>query len=1227
MKMNIEKNKLNKPYSDKGFNFVGLAYFILFLFSVILLLPTEVFAQQKVTARGTSTFRKVGIHRGNQVRTVFSNYGVIAQPGDQGPRGAWKFDSNGYVGDVSPLVGIQLPVKDYDMNDTINSKDTIHSVIITPVSRPGGGDYAPGGAFWGFEPIPGFANPSLDELGKGVAMSNLPETWPTQWPDFPTWNYTGEPIIVGGKDITPKVDWNGYFGRGQINADQESYFWMDDNPDEKMFVRHGFTPDTADLMRRGHGLQVSIRGLQWSNFLAQNVVFWLYNIKNDGHRTYDKAVFGTLVGTYVGAEGDEWNDDASFFDVRESITYTFDIEPGMGGKGYIRPSANSQWKPNPNQVGYIAYAFLESPGNGIDGVDNDGDNQKFSGSAKFFKQEDFASKTIKPNDKLILIDKDSFTRSSFTMPNDTVSVVSMGVKFFLEPNVTKLIEGDIDVQGNINKNSFDGIDNDLDGLIDENYIIHYRQYKKSPAGVVLIDTLNPIQYKDFAGNVGLSDPMVDERRDDGIDNDGDWNATIDDVGLDGKAGTGDQGEGDGVPTSGFQIDPQSGKLVDTGFPGEPNIDKTDVDESDQLGLTSFQYFVPANDVKMNDDEDMWRRLNPGYFDVPSSVIGNVATRGEDGDFMYGSGYFPLLPGRTERFSLALAYGDDLAGVIKTKQVAQLIYNANYNFPQPPDKPTLKVVPGDGQVTLYWDSKAENSVDPTTKEKDFEGYKIYKGTDPDFTDALLISDAEGQKVFLKPFKQFDLKNGITGLFSASSILYELTNGAPFNLGSDNGIVNSFVDKEVINGKTYYYALVAYDRGRSEKDIYPSENTHYISKDVSGKISTDKNTAVVIPNTPVLGYIPPESGKALDRVSGGSTVTPYFEVVDPTKVKNTTYEVTFVDSVVKGVDLAYAYSIKDLTSGEIVLNESRKLYPSNGEIFDGIRLSIDSSYQHPDSVKTNPQRSGWRINNTHGTETKFLKTVVQQWVDVSNNVYGDKPPIDYALVFSNNYADSSNDLSAILKFTLDIKTKLNFKAFDITEKANPKRVKFFYYEDPSAPYQDTLSTDDILVFSDEQGTKVSWQVIFVDSFTYIPKAGDTLLFSFFRPLSSKDKFNFTSKSARYSQESAKDSLFKVRAVPNPYVVTNVFEQPLPSTIRGRGERIINFINVPPKSKIHIYTSSGSHIQTLEHDGDLNDGTIVWDLRTKEGLDVAFGVYFYVVEVDGISDKKFGKLAIIK
>ena len=40
----------------------------------------------------------------------------------------------------------------------------------------------------------------------------------------------------------------------------------------------------------------------------------------------------------------------------------------------------------------------------------------------------------------------------------------------------------------------------------------------------------------------------------------------------------------------------------------------------------------------------------------------------------------------------------------------------------------------------------------------------------------------------------------------------------------------------------------------------------------------------------------------------------------------------------------------------------------------------------------------------------------------------------------------------------------------------------------------------------------------------------------------------------------------------------------------------------------------------------GTIAWDLKSKENLDIAFGVYYYIVE-SKVGGKASGKLAIIK
>ncbi|MBP9119982.1 MAG: hypothetical protein KBF59_03870 [Ignavibacterium sp.] len=1212
---------------------ISIKYYLLFAF-LFLLSSSDILAQLRITERGNPNFRKVGVHRGNQVRTVFSNYGVIAQPGAEGPRGAWKYDANGYVGDVSPVVGIRLPIRDYYRGavppDGVN--DTLYSVIITPVDRPGGGEGG-GGKSYTFEPIPGFADISLNETGKGVAMSHLPETWPQQWPDYPDWYYSVDknedgivdPIIIDGVVKTPAVDWNGYLGRGQFNGDQESYFWMDDNNDEENFLQNQFLPDANDPTRRGHALQVSVRGFQWSSFVAQDVMFWLYNIKNDGTESYDQAAFGTLIGTYVGVEDPEWNDDASFFNVRESITYTWDFDK------YINPAANPQWLPNPTQVGYIAYAFLESPGNGYDGIDNDGDNSGI-GTGNYFAETDFPSITevpaISSGDNLILIDKNTFERSSFTVPNDTVTVVSMGVPFFIQPGVTKLVEGNIDLitTNPIGTTARDGIDNDLDGLIDENYQVHYRQFKKSAAtppaqGIVLIDTLAPVQYRDYLAG-GNGNPLIDEKRDDGIDNDADWDIDFDDNGADGKPGTFDIGEGDGIPT-----------------PGESNFDATDVNESDQIGLTSFQYFVPAGSITMSDDPNMWTRLLPGYFDVPSSIVNNVATRGEDGDFLYGSGYFPLLAGRTERFSLALVFGANYDAVIKTKQVAQIIYDANYRFQIPPEKPTLTAVPENGKVTLYWDRLAEESVDPTTRVQDFEGYKIYKGTDPDFSDAFLLTNVKGEKKAYLPIAQFDLINGIKGVFPSSAELNDILDALPFDLGTDNGIQNYYVDTDVQNGRTYYYAVVAYDRGDPDpsKNFYPAENTKFLSKDALGRISTDINTAAVTPSAPVAGYVPPPSGIELSLVSGPTTVKTYFEVVDPYAILNETYTVSFNDSFritppeIKPVSISTNYSVQD-PAGTYLVKE-QPFDPDNGVIFNGVRLSFDSTFQKTLNIRlktagTNKEQ-GTLFNDSTGWSIyrpKNLKFTADQVVLA--NIAGTRFPRDYMLTFSNTYSDSSNKLTAIFGNSAPPAKLVNFRAYDITDRNNPIRVQFGIVE--TKPFRrDTLSFGDNLIFSDQTGTDFSWRITIagLDSSEFVPVGGDTLFVRFLKPISGDDKFEFTTTKASYDLNTAKEQLELVKAVPNPYIVANVFEEPLPPTVRGRGERVVYFINLPAKSKVHIYTSSGSHVQSLEHDGNLNNGSVEWDLRTKEGLDIAYGVYFYVVEVEGLSEKKTGKLAIIK
>jgi len=58
-------------------------------------------------------------------------------------------------------------------------------------------------------------------------------------------------------------------------------------------------------------------------------------------------------------------------------------------------------------------------------------------------------------------------------------------------------------------------------------------------------------------------------------------------------------------------------------------------------------------------------------------------------------------------------------------------------------------------------------------------------------------------------------------------------------------------------------------------------------------------------------------------------------------------------------------------------------------------------------------------------------------------------------------------------------------------------------------------------------------------------------------------------------------------------------------------MDFIHLPAGASIKIFTSRGEHVVSLQHDSNIQDGTVSWNLKTKENLDVAPGVYFYVVE----------------
>jgi len=1295
-----------------------------------MFLSNYVFSQE---ASGRQ-FRRTGIHNGNLVRTVYGNWGVVGQPSNKGPRGAWLHDNNGYIGDVSPMVGAEITTL-----DTSGNLVTFHSVVVSPANRPTstGFEESPGGRSWSFEPRAGYFN----EGQESVAMSTDRTTWPPFWPDKQS----------DGNDPGWRDSWNGYFGKDLQNIQQESFFVMDDNNDEEFNYPQynnwnvAFKPDSNNTARNGLGLEVKVRGMQWQQFLAQDVLFWVYEVTNTSTVDYTNVVFGMLVGTYVGVTGtddkpQEYDDDWSFFDVQNDITYTGDY-----GNNVDR---NPRWV---GDVGMVGYAFLESPGNAFDGIDNDGDyNLGTNKPAPLFQSTSFDSTLILPGHEVILIDKE-FNRKKYTVPNrDSVVVKTRGKTLTIYPGKTTLVEGNIvyDSKGKelSNENAFDGIDNDLDGLIDENYFLHYNQRRIEQDGTVLFDTINPRAYIDYINDYGILNTLIDEKRDDGIDNDGDWNIEYDDLGADGIAETGDFGELDGLPTL-----------------GEPNFDKTDVDESDQIGLTSFNYFSPSNLYPAREDEELWEQLKPGYFDVPSSISDGKPIAGEDGDFIYGAGYFPLRAGQTERFSIALVYGNDLKDLVNNKKTVQDIYNSDYRFPPPPKKPMMTAVAGDGKVTLYWDRVAEESLDPVTKEKDFQGYKLYRATDPNFNDVRNITDANGLIQGYSTLAQFDKKDGIKGYFYPSENLFQDTKGYTYYLGSDSGLVHSYVDYDVQNGRTYFYALVAYDHGDKEKDIFPSENSKFISVLPTGEIITDQNTATVTPSASSAGYTLNDT--VMINHSGPGTGEIHLNIIDEKSLTGHQYEIRFKDTATDNIDndkdwdiisddvgtdgiagsndpdgtegngipdfgepnfdwfdddeympMTTLYTVKDLEpiTESFTPNDTfrvqlgkKHLIPESIKVLNnlGNEVSLDDYEIDYDLGRIRGTRPGSLGNSEHsivfnyypiyrnpyingsiwsdptqapfvpehkdsdifdGLSIKFqndwfitaLDKKTYWWTtedgsnwskdqpdstlffivsasDIDINFDGEvdlnaiRVPNNYAVVFSNQ-SDFGRSYTYLNDFSPGKKT--NFKVMNLTDNVE---VPFFLFDFPLGK-QGEIGPGDYIYFYDKDSTGIdryTWNIAFTSRQNQNSNNilhfgdGDTLFIDFTKPFRNTDLFTFQGPKPKVDIPRAKSEMNEIRVVPNPYIVGHKFESPLPPGITsGRGTRKVEFQNLPLDSRVHIFSTRGQHLRTIEHSGNLHTGTIAWDLKTKENLDIAFGVYYYIVE-SKIGGKTSGKLAVIK
>lgn len=1055
--------------------------------------------------RGNAVYERKGMHDANDIRTEFWNFGMVGNyPADplnvdlttfhsmEVPKGSGVNYSDGTTPFVLSKIQDQAGVTSYIMETGYRERQPSRS----------------NGQMMRFEPRPGYFEADVTtNRALSPAVSNDPRTWPSTWSD---------------RDHTWDGAWDGYFGKRPA-ADEESFTVMDDDYYDGW---QNYFPDSRDPSRRGLGMRVEVRGFQWANVQSQDVIFWHYDITNEGTTDYpqgtqlENIIFGIYMDSGVGGEAiscdgiAESDDDNAYWDKSYAglnLVYTWDLYGhGVGIGTTCAPT------------GYLGYAYLETPGKPYDGIDND---------------------------------DDGITDESRSAGPGQLIVGQGAIAAY--------------VQSHYDMTKFEA---------------YYGKLQDRPAFI--------------AGRWWTGDEDMD------------WVADRDDVGADGIPDTHDIGEGDGIPTS-----------------GEPNFDKTDPDESDQIGLTGFKMnriaagkgnpsTIVDNIVFYNYNGVNWPQILFDKFNSPivSERFDNAVANNYNIAFFFASGPFTLKAGDRQRFSLALAYGSDLSELRTTVSVVQAIYNANYQFSQPPPLPTVKGEVGDGYAQVTWDDAAENGTNAIVGYNAFEGYKIYRSTDPDFLDPKVILTARGTTTIGngKPIAQFDAADGRRG-YTATTV-----EGIAFYLGDDTGLTHSWRDTSVTNGQQYYYAVCSYDWGptltkpTSKFTYYPSESAIAVTRTLRGGTILPPNVVLVRPNPRVLGFSPAAVSPTTHAAGDGYGSVGVKMVNSSLVPNNHLFEITFnndPDSV-----HAQTYTLTDSTAHQV-------LYKT-GNVFDGSVAGQIGSGVLPVVYTPTTILVDSSTGFAPGSPTNAKLSVLYN-SPLSINYRRTAFPADFTIRFSDTVVDTSLNLlhypAIPVKFTVIAHTA-----------QGDKKLKFRFHDIDGDQTLSHNSADhevlQILTGDRITDTLITWEVRMVNdnASTITPTAGDVFEVHLDKPFSAGDEFLFTSTGEVVSAEQAKLTSNEPYVVPNPYVGAASFES-ANFGVQGRGERRIEFRNIARGCTIRIYTVRGDLVRTLVHDGSTS-GYVSWDLRSKDNMDVAPGLYIYHVDA-GPAGTHIGKFAIIK
>lgn len=138
----------------------------------------------------------------------------------------------------------------------------------------------------------------------------------------------------------------------------------------------------------------------------------------------------------------------------------------------------------------------------------------------------------------------------------------------------------------------------------------------------------------------------------------------------------------------------------------------------------------------------------------------------------------------------------------------------YVLPEPPATPKVRMIAENNKVTLYWDEAALHSIDPISKKKDFEGFRLYRSNAGDDLDLNLSGDAKLIAQWDSAGNDIGFNNGFTSIRLASPKYFPGDTTAYWYKWEVNGL---------LNGWQYLFILTSFDEGDKDLELPSLESS--------------------------------------------------------------------------------------------------------------------------------------------------------------------------------------------------------------------------------------------------------------------------------------------------------------------------------------------------------------------------------------------------------------------